>query len=448
VSYLDDEKSVANAKPVELYKFDGTYASYYYTSGPKIITYDGHDYIPSAIERSEVKAGTHEDDGLDITIKLPVAETVVQDYAFTTSPPKLKLTIYRQEPGGTIVYWTGPVNNMSVDEDGRAAVRCPSFLGAALVGNIPDVHYQTPCNHTLYDGRCGVDYAANSNVTAVTAISADGKTITVGSIAALDGKLIGGELALGTGERRMIVSQVGTAITVNFPFARITVGGAATVAAGCDYAYSGDCKNKFDNQLRFGGFMFIPPINPFADGIEPAADGVADTSCVFTHPPPSGEWARVTLRLDEGPAHGGIADISVPEGFPFCSIGFRRGGVDLFAIANADNFYTYVYGPGGVQAWEMTCHVYKPEAAAYHGETGYATDPFADGPPDELAITIQFSSTTPAGPGLMSVKFQRHGETAIQTVDLAGPPAGAAYVGGPYYRIERLWPIVYTAGVP
>jgi hypothetical protein len=233
----------------------------------------------------------------------------VQDYAFTTSPPKLKLTIYRQEPGGTIVYWTGPVNNMSVDEDGRAAVRCPSFLGAALVGNIPDVHYQTPCNHTLYDGRCGVDYAANSNVTAVTAISADGKTITVGSIAALDGKLIGGELALGTGERRMIVSQVGTAITVNFPFARITVGGAATVAAGCDYAYSGDCKNKFDNQLRFGGFMFIPPINPFADGIEPAADGVADTSCVFTHPPPSGEWARVTLRLDEGPAHGGIAAI-------------------------------------------------------------------------------------------------------------------------------------------
>lgn len=434
--YLSDESSISDAKPVELYRFDGTYASWYYTSGPKLVTYDAgdgkgpQDYIPIAIERTDVKGGTQDDDGLDISVTMPVTETLVQEYAFTTSPPKLKLTIYRQEPNGTITYWIGPVNNFNVDESGsgRASLKCPSVLGAALIGNIPDVYYQTPCNHTLYDARCGVDYGANSEVTTVSLISADEKQITVASIGALDGKLIGGELALGTGEVRMITAQAGNVLTINFPFSNISLGGAATIAAGCDYAYTGDCKLKFNNQGRFGGFVFIPPINPFMDGIQPAEAGVTDDACVFS--PPT-YWAKVMVKTDFGPnvpiippwsyqfvwSRGGVEQAHLyNSGGGSGTAGFYDGG----GGANGDGTYDYLHG------WTM-----------YIDLAHNATDPFAAGPPDNLHVDMQWPYSNYIFPG-DSTFGGDHGDMQITIIHPSFTLSSPVYSG-----IFGLWPASY-----
>lgn len=464
MTYIDDEKSIADAQPVELYKFVGTYANYLYTSGPQSIDYDDGSgdvditYEAITIERSEVRTGTHEDDGLNITVKMSPLQTVVQDYGFTVSPPKLKLIIYRVEPGGTIIYWTGPVNNVQVDEDGRASLMCPSVLGNALVGNVPHVFYQTPCNHVLYDSRCGVDFAANSNVTTITAISADGRTISVASIAALDGKLLGGELDLGTGERRMIVAQTGTDITVNFPYARATVGGACTIAAGCDLAYDGDCKNKFNNQIRHGGFMCIPPINPFADGIEPAAAGVTDDACVFVPPAPVDYWAKITWEFDVGftsPDPLGIGDdfhVSRPHRPPGWGLQFYRGGVHIPAadMVSADNYTDHAFTTISSVDYQtsMTTYYFLPSTAIPRGPPGFATDPFGGVDPDDVQGFFQFDyfAFSPEyyaghGGGLMRFTFERVGGLPLVGTVVVGDGAAPAYVGTQYIAARELYAI-------
>src|SRR5687768_12957871 len=113
MTYESSEISVSGAKPVELFKFVGTYASFYYTSGPEAIDFLGNTYLPITIKRTDVRTGTQEDDGLDVNIEMPVSVPMVQTYAFATAPPALDLTIYRYHrgaPGDYVAYWSGPVN--------------------------------------------------------------------------------------------------------------------------------------------------------------------------------------------------------------------------------------------------------------------------------------------------------------------------------------------------
>jgi hypothetical protein len=279
--YLDDEISVHDGKPIELYKFVGTYANFFYTSGPKLVDFLGDDYIPLAIKRSEVKSGTQEDDGLDLSIELPASSDLAQTYGFSETPPELTLTVYRYHrgaPGDYVVYWIGPVTNINTTA-GVSQIRSPSALSYSLSGNLPNVYYQSPCNHTLFDPRCGVLEEDWAELTTANAI--DGREITVLSVGALDGLLIGGEISLASGERRMIVGQAGTVLTVNFPFFGLTPPAAVSLVPGCDYAYLGDCSaTKFNNQPRFGGMPFIPDENIFESGMEPGTTAIDDNTCL------------------------------------------------------------------------------------------------------------------------------------------------------------------------
>lgn len=438
MTYLDDEKSVHDSKPVELYKFVGTYASFFYTSAPVDQEYDGDTYAAITIERTEVNEGTQDDDGLDITVTLPVESELAVTYAFTVSPPKLSLTIYRVQPSGVGVYWTGPVNNVSVDSHGRASLSCPSALGAALAGNVPSVYYQTPCNNTLYDQRCKIDEALWSQDTTVSSVSEDNKTISIGSIGSLDGKLLGGDLALANGERRMIVAQTGTDITVNFPFsAAITAGLDCRVAAGCNYAYHGDCKAKFNNQINFNGFPYIPPINPFADGIEPAEDGVTDDACL---PTPINFWGTITVDTTLGPN----TPVMGPWAWHF---DLYKGDVLLGSMYSADN-YTITDGGGGypqsppfayLNGWKS--YFYDSAGGAAHGETGWVTDPFAAGNPDRLeVVTIQWPYNNYIFPG--GSTFGTDNEGGSMSILFQRP--GGAILNFGTIPIFGLWPASYT----
>lgn len=440
MTYLGDEASVAGSAPVELYKFKGTYSLYCYTSGPKDVEYDdGSDdgaqtYTSIAIERTEVNVGTQDDDGTDLTVKMSVLQQLVIDYAFTTSPPDLELTVYRVQPTGVGVYWHGPVTDIKVDGNARASINCPSTLGAALVGNIPNVYYQTPCNNVLYDARCKVDYASWSEVTTVSSVDTSGRVVTVGGIGGLDGKLIGGELALGTGEIRMIVAQSGNVLTVNFPFNTIEPGGACTIAAGCDHLYRGDCKLKFDNQLNFNGFVFIPPDNPFTTGIDPAKTGVVDNACVFEHIF-SGNWGEIVWKSDYGP--------NVPVMGPWSwSIAFSRGGVTQLIMYSSDNYSDYdggttVHGDPPpydyLNGW--VTRILNPAEAAPRGESGFATDPFAAGAPDHIELNIQWPYANYIFPGDSTFS----GDTGNLGISVY-LPNGFTWHSGPFAAIYGLWP--------
>lgn len=296
--YTNSEVSQHSGKPTELFKFEGTYANFFYTSGSKKVRYpdtvDGDWYLPIAMRRSEINCGTQEDDGNDLTIELSVQNEIVQVYGFQASPPSLELTIYRfHDLSEVISYWTGPINDIQVS-NGVATIRSPSTMGAALEANLPNVFFQSPCNHVLYDARCKVPYADWSDPATVLAVA--GRVLTLDSVGTLDGKLIGGEVLLPSGERRMITAQGPVTlpgadpedeaddieafeVIVNFPFSQLAVDEVVTLAAGCDLAYRGDCKLKFNNNRNFGGFPFIPSANPFADGIDPSVVPLPDNTC-------------------------------------------------------------------------------------------------------------------------------------------------------------------------
>jgi hypothetical protein len=280
MTYLASEQSINNGKPIELYRYKGTYQTFRYTSGQKVVSFQGpdegaaYDYIPIAMHRSGINQVTPADDNGDVSIDLPVGTDLVPIYGFQVSPPDLELTIFRgHNPGEYIRYWNGDVENINV-VSGTATLRVPSRLSAALAADFPNVYFQTPCNHTLYDAHCGIVMSAWSATTTISGIA--GQVISVAGIGTLTGKLIGGDALLPSGERRMIVSQTGTDLTLNYPFSTATVGGAIVIAAGCNLDWQGDCKTRFANTARHGGFPFTPNVNIFSTGIEPGKNLVGD----------------------------------------------------------------------------------------------------------------------------------------------------------------------------
>lgn len=272
-AYDAKELSVHSGQPLECYEFVGSYSVYRYTSSAQVLVVAGKTFQPLPIQRNNVKAGTHEDDNLDVEITVPITCDLARDYGFQTTPPKLKLTIYRVHLGTDYavdyaIYWTGPVVSIRAI-NGEAKIRTPSVFSHALAGDIPTVYYQSPCNHVLYDQGCKVNKA---NYTVLTSLAAvDDVDI---EIASSGGRPInyftGGEISIpGTDERRMLVAHRGTATKykMNYPFGISRVGAPISIVAGCDHGFNGHCKGRFSNSRNFGGFPFIPSINPFEEGL-------------------------------------------------------------------------------------------------------------------------------------------------------------------------------------
>lgn len=330
MTYTASEKSKHSGKPLELYRYNGTYQVFRYTSSPVPIMYQAPDeaeqfeYLPLATKRSAVQHTTQNDDTSEVTIDLPVTSELVAIYGFQISPPDLYLTIFRgHNPGEYVRYWQGHVENISVVR-GTATIRVPSPLASALSADFPNVYYQTPCNHNLGDAQCKVDLDDWLITTAV--VTAPGKVVNVTAVGAMTGKLVGGDAVLASGERRMIVSQVANAITVNYPFANANPGDVITLIAGCDLAHAGDCKTKFDNTINFGGFPYIPSENIFSKGLEPGKS-VADNSCL----PPNfegWEWEWVWITQVLVPPHPGAGTI--------------------FSVLNTPDPYSLVSNDGGI----------------------------------------------------------------------------------------------------
>ncbi|WLJ71050.1 hypothetical protein [Sphingomonas phage Kimi] len=267
--YDDLEESVAASAPVEGYKFSGTFRDYLYTSANRkieIATGPGgalERYYPVAVTRSRIKAGTQEDENLSLDLEIPFDTDVVLDYAYAQTPPKLRLEVYRQQsdnPAAFTLFWQGVVRGFNVA--GRLAkVQVPSIFSLALQGEIPNVYYQAPCNHILYDERCSVSRATNMAARVVGGVS--GVTINLTSSPGTDADFAAGEIVnMRTGERRLILSNVGAVVTIGYAFVDIRPGDNVQLFRGCDHSLA-TCKAKFNNVINFGGHPYIPADNPF-----------------------------------------------------------------------------------------------------------------------------------------------------------------------------------------
>lgn len=268
-TYEDFENSAHDGSPVECYKFMGTFRTYRYTSAETEQVVNGETYDPAPVSRGTVKAGTQSDDSLALDIKLPFNTAVVRDYAYAESPPSLTVEVYRVHRGSDpatewALYWKGKATSFTVE--GRVAtVKVPSIFARALQGDLPNVYWQAPCNHVLYDSRCKVSRPAHTIATTVLTVGST--AFTVADDGGVENALKAGEaVCLRTGERRLIMANLAGTITINYPFVDLRPGDDVQLVDGCDHSFT-TCKAKFANEVNFGGHPYIPADNPFSGEI-------------------------------------------------------------------------------------------------------------------------------------------------------------------------------------
>lgn len=260
------ETGAATAQPVEVYSFFGTYNTYRLTSFIREVTVAGADYVPVPMRRNRLKVGTQAEKEAAIEVEMPYDHPMVQEYGYQSSPPRLEMELRRthlSELASAALLWKGRVTAFSIE--GRIAkLKVPSVFSYILQGNTPVPRFQAPCNHVLYDVRCGVDPAAFQHTTDVVSVVGTNLDLVTSPFGSDECR--GGVVIAPSGEQRMVTGNVGTAFTITYPFSRLLPGTSVTVLPGCDHTIA-TCRLKFNNKDRFGGFSGVPDRNPFTSNI-------------------------------------------------------------------------------------------------------------------------------------------------------------------------------------
>lgn len=270
----DFELSVQDSTPIELYTFVTPTTTYRLCSYHKDVSFGGNTFTAVPKSRSVLQVVDLADDQFDASVELPATHALVQHYSNGVPPYEVACTIQRYQPSSGIALqmWFGYVTALNFR--GRmGSFRIPSGLADALQMDCPSVLAQRLCNHVLYDARCTKLRTDFDVITTISAISADGRTITtVASVPAAIGTvpyaLHGEILHTSTGERRTITAQPALnqfTIQCEFPNASLAIGHAVTVFAGCDHTVT-QCRDKFANVVNFGGHPDMPSSNVFYVG--------------------------------------------------------------------------------------------------------------------------------------------------------------------------------------
>ena len=263
MTFFDDESSVHDGEPVEVYEFVGSVTTFRLTSHVEDFTFMSEIYTRTTLMRDAVQLDSDPDRRV-LEVTMPFDQPVIVQYALGVAPADLELTLTRVHPftGNSRVLWRGKVTAITIQ--GRVAkMRVPSLLSDAIETAVPTVQYQQICNHVLYDDRCDVDPLQFRIPTTATAISSDGLEIDVQAYQTAGDFYVGGEMVRVTdGDRRLILGQETNKLTISTPFRALAVSDSIEIFAGCDHLHE-TCFKKFNNRDRFGGHAFVPLENIF-----------------------------------------------------------------------------------------------------------------------------------------------------------------------------------------
>lgn len=273
MSYDDDERSVSQNRPIDLYTIVTTTTVYRLTSNETNVAFGGNTFTATTMSRDNLQV-TGEAENSELVIHLPIAHPLVQSYAATGIPEQsVMVTLQRLQSVSGVAFqqWTGPAQGLSIDGH-VAMIRVPTTTNDALRIQLPVIAAQKQCNHRLGDQRCapnpggvfppgddpgtgGPDLTALSVSTTIVSIATDGVTLSVGSVGGhLDTWAVFGRVVLANGDSRTIISQVGTTVIIDVPFVFGTLFSAPQIKIepGCDHSPT-TCIAKFNNIRNYGG---------------------------------------------------------------------------------------------------------------------------------------------------------------------------------------------------
>ena len=266
MSYDVKDRSVHDGAPIECYHFQGSHGDFLYTSYQRPITVNDLDFEPIAITRTALETGTIDDSATTMDFNVPANCLLALRYAYVVSPKELTVTVYRVHEGDD--YSTDykiEFQGEALEFTGRGkwmTVRTGTLLQTKLNGNMSAVVAQRMCNHVLYDDLCKVDPAGYTFSS--TVLKVQGRIVTVDDDHAANGTLLGSTFMIDrTGEKLAIITNDDNVLRVSVAAVDIMVGDTVKIILGCDHIRLGDCKNRFNNVVNYGGFDFIPTQNPF-----------------------------------------------------------------------------------------------------------------------------------------------------------------------------------------
>ena len=266
MTYDATEKSDWDGDLVELYEFKLGTTTWRHTSGDQSFPYGGWTYEPQQIKRSKIEQG-NEINRSDL--KLTVARDHVVANLFLAQPPGGVVTVtigrlHRSDPDTeAVVLWLGRITSVAW-KGSEAVMDCEPVWTSVQASGLRRL-YNLECPWTLFSSDCRANQLSYQLLGTVSAAS--GLDLDVpGAAGQPDGWYKGGFVVwhspTGAANTRWVTEHVGTILTLASPFYGISGSDPVEVYPGCNRTVS-VCINKFDNILNYGGFPFIPEVNPF-----------------------------------------------------------------------------------------------------------------------------------------------------------------------------------------
>jgi len=265
MTYDVSEISSYDGEPIELYEFKFSTKAWRFTSSDEDETYLASPYTTEYITRSKVKQSTEINQA---SIRITVSALNPLADVFLVYPPAepMLLTIYRKHRGAgdsdTVVIWHGRV----IDADWKKSsifLTCEALYTSLRRTGLRR-HFQTQCPHVLYGSECNVIQSTFENPGTATVVS--NTSITVTGLSQANGYFAGGVFIFldseGVTHKRAINSNIGTAIEIAYPIQELVGGDSVILLPGCQHTVT-ECVNKFANIINYGGFPYVPGINPF-----------------------------------------------------------------------------------------------------------------------------------------------------------------------------------------
>lgn len=253
-TFDDDERSTSGSRPIDLYVIQTPTETFRLTSHMFDVVFGSDRYTATTMSRSD-ETLAQDMTGNEMAILLPISHPFIQRYA-SFGIPEHDVVVSQmrlQERSWTAeLQWSGFAQSMSFDES-TATIRVPSTTDDALKIRLPVFAAQRLCNHVLYDDQCTVNRFSGFTESA-TIISIDGSAIisNVAQSGSNSPYRFGEVVHHRTGQRRLIVDQVGVTLYLNMPLVDAVSGEEFSASFGCDHSVT-MCRDVFRNRVNMGG---------------------------------------------------------------------------------------------------------------------------------------------------------------------------------------------------
>lgn len=273
MAYETLEQSIDSGHPQELYQFQIGALFLYYTSADADITFQSIVYRSVYIKRGEISQSREE---ARDRLKIEVDKDNGVAELFREQPPfyEVQVTIFRfhkDDPDAPDIRYLFRGKVLDVGwPDGltKAVINCESLLGNLRSEGMRE-RYQITCNHTIYTPKCGLSFDILKDDYTVSAISADGRTVTCpGAGTPGAGYYDGGVMRIGTDIWVMVTDSSGDDMVLFRRVPDLTVGTNVSLGRACRNIRD-NCINFFSNFENYLGWNDIPANNIFTgDGLK------------------------------------------------------------------------------------------------------------------------------------------------------------------------------------